>query len=125
MTAMPQPSEVQIRLVQADTPALLDAARAAVAGHELAATAGVTAPQGMSVDRSANSGGGFVSSGVAGLQPGSSGASSVQSPAGERVLIRDAELDRYLAAHKQYSGTSALAVPGGAVRNAAATAPGR
>lgn len=40
-------------------------------------------------------------------------------------LIRSAELDRYLAAHKQYSSTSALAVPGGIVRNAAAVAPGR
>ncbi len=40
-------------------------------------------------------------------------------------LIRNAELDRYLAAHKQYSSSSALAVPGGAVRNAAAAAPGR
>ena len=41
------------------------------------------------------------------------------------ALIRNAELDRYLAAHKQYSSTSALAMPGGGVRNVAATAPGR
>jgi sigma-E factor negative regulatory protein RseA len=40
-------------------------------------------------------------------------------------LIRSAELDRYLAAHRQYSNTSALAAPGGMVRNAAAAAPGR
>ncbi|MES2959714.1 MAG: RseA family anti-sigma factor [Pseudomonadota bacterium] len=40
-------------------------------------------------------------------------------------LVRNAELDRYLAAHKQYSSTSALAVPGGIVRNAAAVAPDR
>jgi len=43
----------------------------------------------------------------------------------EGRLIRDAELDRYLAAHRQYGNTSALAVPGGTVRNAAAAAPGR
>lgn len=43
----------------------------------------------------------------------------------ETRLVRSAELDRYLAAHKQYSGTSALAIPGGMVRNAAAAAPGR
>ena len=34
-------------------------------------------------------------------------------------------LSGYLAAHRQYSNSSALAVPGGAVRNAAAAAPGR
>jgi len=43
----------------------------------------------------------------------------------EGRLIRSAELDRYLAAHRQYSNTSALAVPGGMVRNAADAAPGR
>jgi sigma-E factor negative regulatory protein RseA len=42
------------------------------------------------------------------------------------TLIRSAELDRYLAAHKQYSDTSALAMPGGGmVRNTATAAPGR
>ena len=40
-------------------------------------------------------------------------------------LVRSAELDRYLAAHQQYSPTSVLAVPGGAVLKAAAVAPGR
>jgi sigma-E factor negative regulatory protein RseA len=43
----------------------------------------------------------------------------------EGRLVRSAELDRYLAAHKQYNSTSALAAPGGMVRNAAAAAPGR
>jgi len=43
----------------------------------------------------------------------------------EGRLVRSAELDRYLAAHKQYNGASALAVPGGMVRNAATAAPGR
>jgi len=40
-------------------------------------------------------------------------------------LIRSAELDRYLAAHKQFSNTSALAAPAGMVRNATVTAPDR
>lgn len=52
-------------------------------------------------------------------------APAVAASATDGRLIRNAELDRYLAAHKQYSSSSALAVPGGAVRNAAAAAPGR
>ena len=52
-------------------------------------------------------------------------APALAASAAESRLIRNAELDRYLAAHKQYSSSSALAVPGGAVRNAAAAAPGR
>jgi len=35
-------------------------------------------------------------------------------------LIRDAQLDRYLAAHKQFAGSSALGVPSGYLRNATA-----
>lgn len=35
-------------------------------------------------------------------------------------LIRDARLDRYLAAHKQFAGTSALGVPSGFLRAATA-----
>lgn len=34
------------------------------------------------------------------------------------ALIRDARLDRYLAAHKQFAGTSALGVPSGFLRSA-------
>jgi len=33
-------------------------------------------------------------------------------------VIRDARLDRYLAAHKQFAGTSALGVPSGFLRAA-------
>jgi sigma-E factor negative regulatory protein RseA len=40
-------------------------------------------------------------------------------------MIRSAELDRYLAAHRQYANGAIQVAPGGAVRNAAATAPGR
>jgi sigma-E factor negative regulatory protein RseA len=35
-------------------------------------------------------------------------------------LIRDPRLDRYLAAHQQFAGTSVLGVPSGFLRNAAA-----
>jgi sigma-E factor negative regulatory protein RseA len=40
-------------------------------------------------------------------------------------LIRDAQLDRYLAAHKQFAGSSAVAVPGMVLRSSATVAPGR
>ena len=40
-------------------------------------------------------------------------------------LLRDARLDRYLAAHKQYGNSSALAVPGGVLRSATNAAPER
>jgi sigma-E factor negative regulatory protein RseA len=40
-------------------------------------------------------------------------------------MIRDAQLDRYLAAHRQYANGAAQVTPGGVVRNAAMTAPGR
>jgi sigma-E factor negative regulatory protein RseA len=36
------------------------------------------------------------------------------------AVIRDARLDRYLAAHKQFAGSSALGVPSGFLRNATA-----
>jgi sigma-E factor negative regulatory protein RseA len=40
-------------------------------------------------------------------------------------VVRDARLDRYLAAHQQFAGSTALGVPSGFLRNAAAEAPGR
>jgi sigma-E factor negative regulatory protein RseA len=40
-------------------------------------------------------------------------------------LIRDARLDRYLAAHKQFAGSSALGVPSGFLRDATADATDR
>ncbi len=40
-------------------------------------------------------------------------------------LIRDARLDRYLAAHKQFAGVSVLGMPSGFVRSAATEAPKR
>jgi sigma-E factor negative regulatory protein RseA len=38
-------------------------------------------------------------------------------------MIRDTRVDRYLTAHQQFAGTSALGVPSGFLRNAAAEAP--
>jgi sigma-E factor negative regulatory protein RseA len=52
--------------------------------------------------------------------------SAVQpSPTGGAAMIRSAELDRYLAAHRQYANTSALTTPAGVVRSATVAAPGR
>lgn len=52
------------------------------------------------------------------------------TPAAETVvangkLIRDARLDRYLSAHKQFAGSSALGVPSAFLRDASAEAGGR
>jgi sigma-E factor negative regulatory protein RseA len=38
-------------------------------------------------------------------------------------VLRDARIDRYLDAHQRFAGTSALGVPSGFLRNAAAEAP--
>jgi sigma-E factor negative regulatory protein RseA len=46
------------------------------------------------------------------------------APGRELQLIRDARLDRYLAAHKQFGG-DALAVPGVSLRHAAVIVPDR
>jgi len=72
---------------------------------------------------------------AAGLTAGAAGALavSVSSPglaasqAGSESapMIRSAELDRYLAAHRQYANGAMQVVPGGAVQKAAAAAPGR
>lgn len=84
---------------------------------------GVAVPDGALEGRSARLASPAAAS-VSGLQAVATAPSAPAPPLGDGVLIRNAELDRYLAAHKQYSNTSALAVPGGMVRNAAAAAPG-
>jgi len=48
-----------------------------------------------------------------------------QTPVATGQVIRDARLDRYLAAHKQFAGSSALGVPSAYLRNATVEAPGR
>jgi sigma-E factor negative regulatory protein RseA len=52
-------------------------------------------------------------------------AAEPQALAASGQLIRDARLDRYLAAHKQFAGSSALGVPSGFLRNATAIETGR
>ena len=48
-----------------------------------------------------------------------------QASAETATMVRSAELDRYLEAHRQYANGATQVAPGGAVRNAVATAPGR
>jgi sigma-E factor negative regulatory protein RseA len=48
-----------------------------------------------------------------------------RSGSAEASVLRDARLDRYLAAHQQFAGSTALGVPSGFLRNAAAEAPNR
>lgn len=59
--------------------------------------------------------------------PTLAGASAPAAPIGvDAVLVRNADLDRYLAAHRQYAPTSTLAAPSGFVRSAdVVAAPGR
>ena len=49
----------------------------------------------------------------------------VQTPALDRQMIRDARLDRYLAAHKQFAGSSALGVPSAFLSGATVDASSR
>jgi sigma-E factor negative regulatory protein RseA len=56
---------------------------------------------------------------------GSPSAPEPQTFVANGELIRDARLDRYLAAHKQFAGSTALGVPSGFLRNATAEAVGR
>ena len=48
-------------------------------------------------------------------------AAGVSASGVDAVLIRDAELDRYLAAHRDYAALGALAAPGAGLRKAAAS----
>ena len=58
--------------------------------------------------------------------PGAAGeASAPGMVVAEGNLVRSAELDRYLAAHKQYGDISPLTVPGGVLRSTAVATPGR
>ncbi len=65
---------------------------------------------------------------VGAVQPAAVGPAAVAPPqvgVETAPMIRNAELDRYLEAHRQYANGAMQVAPGGAVRNAAATAPGR
>ena len=48
-----------------------------------------------------------------------------QASTANGALLRDARLDRYLAAHKQFAGTSALGVPSAFLRSATVSIPDR
>lgn len=66
---------------------------------------------------------------VAQLAAASTAAASVvndeRAAAADRAVIHDARLDRYLAAHQQFGGSSALGVPSGFLRSATYEAPNR
>ncbi|HKX44572.1 MAG TPA: hypothetical protein VJO99_25670, partial [Burkholderiaceae bacterium] len=55
---------------------------------------------------------------VVAQQPAVSVPAEPQTMVASGKVIRDARLDRYLAAHKQFAGTSALGVPSGFLRAA-------
>lgn len=59
------------------------------------------------------------------LNPPREAAESAAPVLADAKLIRDARLDRYLAAHKQFSGSSVLGLPSGFLRDAASDAPSR
>ncbi|WP_119153736.1 sigma-E factor negative regulatory protein [Caldimonas tepidiphila] len=102
----------------------------------LAAAAGVMVVAGVAVMTGLPGGG----SGGA-LQALPSGATLVQAPAAavtrplvaaqppapgaNAMLVRDARLEQYLAAHKQFGGSSALGVPSGFLRSATYEGPQR
>lgn len=56
--------------------------------------------------------------GVDGLAPSSAAAASASGA--DAVLIRNADLDRYLAAHRDYAALGAMAAPAAGLRKAAA-----
>ena len=58
--------------------------------------------------------GASISAMPSGAMPGSDALTAVAG----NELLRDARLDRYLAAHKQFAGTSALGVPSAYLRSA-------
>ncbi len=57
--------------------------------------------------------------------PATNAVAEPQALVANGKLIRDARLDRYLAAHKQFAGTSALGVPSGFLRSATVDAAER
>ncbi len=59
------------------------------------------------------------------LLPAPPATGDIQALAGNGQFVRDAQLDRYLAAHKQFAGSSALGVPSGFLRAATVEMVGR
>ena len=70
-----------------------------------------------------------VATGLAGIATGAAGPADAgiytQTALDNGALLRDAGLDRYLAAHKQFAGTSALGVPSAFLRSATVSGPER
>lgn len=87
----------------------------------------VAAPEGAGADRLA----GVVVAPVAPVVQVSTTAGAGSAPAGlptgaeGATVIRNSELDRYLAAHRQHANTFAPAAPRGDVRNVSVAEPGR
>lgn len=74
----------------------------------------------------APSGGATLARSVPGVSPATAlSAASPEAFVANGRVVRDARLDRYLNAHKQFAGTSALGMPSGFLRNAAVEAPNR
>ena len=59
------------------------------------------------------------------LADGAAAGAYPQASTANGALLRDARLDRYLAAHKQFAGTSALGVPSAFLRSATVSGPDR
>ena len=68
---------------------------------------------------------GRADSGAAGASGGAAADVYTQASTSNGALLRDARLDRYLAAHKQFAGTSALGVPSAFLRSATVSGPDR
>jgi sigma-E factor negative regulatory protein RseA len=90
----------------------------------LAAAASLLAVVGVVVMQQAASPGAVGATSVAAVPVSLPAASSVES-APPAVMIRNAELDRYLAAHKQFATTSVIPAPGLEVRSVSHATPGR
>ena len=131
----PQPLEQPVRLAAPTTLAVANGARAArrpwraasVVAAGFVAVAGVLVltrgPATLPADAT-------LAQGAAGLQVVKASAplpasTDPQVLVANGKLIRDVRLDRYLAAHKQFAGTSALGVPSGFLRSATADASDR
>ena len=79
----------------------------------------------VSIPRATAATGGVPMAVASSLTASAVGAADPQALVASGDFIRDARLDRYLAAHKQFAGSSALGVPSGFLRNATVDATQR
>jgi sigma-E factor negative regulatory protein RseA len=125
-SAQSRPEPVRSRRARAwMAPAAIAAGFAVVAGALVVTR--LAAPDGAAGDRGSVLAGTVAPPAADVLPVAAQGAQvpSSQSAADVPQMIRSAELDRYLAAHRQYANGAVQVAPGGGVRNAAAVAPGR